>query len=93
MLIFIAIPKKHYRCPVRHFIFTANTSSVINTISVMEIYMKGVENMEKKENTMATVEIDTEAIEGYDFCVTMAQTCMNDCLGPWHGTPILNDLH
>lgn len=54
--------------------------------------MKGVENMEKKENTIATVEIDTEAIEGYDFCLTMAQTCMNDCLGPWHGTPILNDL-
>ncbi len=49
--------------------------------------------MEKKENTTAAVDVTVEEIEGYDWCGTYMQACLNDCLGPWHGTQTMNDLN
>lgn len=48
--------------------------------------------MNKDENRVLAVELVEEEIEGYAYCETREDMCMNDCLGPWHGTPTLDDL-
>lgn len=47
----------------------------------------------KKENGQKPkVEITEEEVEGYAYCASFKQKCMNDCL-PDYATPFLTDLN
>ncbi|WFR56979.1 hypothetical protein QA584_25745 [Anaerocolumna sp. AGMB13025] len=45
-----------------------------------------------KDERVFSVELAEDEIEGYAYCETRKDVCMNDCLGPWHGTPTLSDV-
>jgi len=47
--------------------------------------------MEKTDEMMLSAEV-VEEIEGYDYCDGTAEKCMNDCIGPWAGTPVITHI-
>ena len=47
-------------------------------------------NKIKKDSNMD--ENSTE-IEQYEYCATTKKRCLNDCIEPFRGTPILSDVN
>lgn len=49
---------------------------------------KDVKNSQKPEH-----EKKEDAVEGYAYCATNKQRCLNDCGGNGNATPFLSDLN
>ena len=47
----------------------------------------------KKGNGQKPDKESKEDVEGYAYCATNKQRCLNDCGGNGNATPFLSDLH
>lgn len=44
------------------------------------------------ENVKENEQIEIE-VELYEYCASTKKRCLNDCIEPWRGTPVLSDVN